>query len=289
MFLLSTCNDRSSRKEAIINAIQSAGDFDIAQLSREDQALISEEYAPESNFEIEEQETILVKESNSNQKSAFHNRKLIKTGSIKYESDNMNKSRIEIEKLVKKHNAFISNEKSNNYNYRKEQELSVRIPFDNFDKFINDLSSSVSEFDFKNINVTDVTEEYIDVQSRLKAKYKLEESFLALLKKALKIKDILEIEKELNNVRSSIETMEGRLRYLKDQVSLSTLHINFYKTSSREYKKEKGFFSKLWYNFQSGFSGLLAFTLGIVSVWPFIIIVSVIIYFIRRFFRNRKK
>ena len=287
-----SCNTEQSRKEAILDIISSAGDISPSILSAEDRALVADEYdfneieKTNTTNQQKRQQATNTKDIPTKNK-AFRNRKLIKTGSISYETDEIEKSRKEIEKLVKKHYAFISNEESNNSSYRLEQSLSIRIPYENFDAFVSDLSGSVKKFDYKNINVKDVTEEYIDIQSRLKAKHKLEESYLVLLKKAFKIKDILEIEKELNNVRSDIESMEGRLRYLKDQVSLSTLNIVFYETQNVEYETEKGFFSKLWYNFQSGFGALQQIVLGVVSIWPVLLIIGGILFLFKRWWKKR--
>ncbi len=281
IILLANCNNNSTRKNEILNAIESSADFKMEMLSQKDKKIIEDEYptskTPNSN-----------EEKASTKTPVNYNRKLIKTGEIKYETDDINKSRAFLETLVKKHHAFIANERSNNFTAELNQNLAIRIPFENFDAFVSDLSTSVSKFDFKNINVQDVTEEYIDIQSRLKAKYKLEESYLALLKKALKIKDIIAIEKELNYVRSDIESMEGRLRYLKDQVSLSTLNITMYKKLEIKYQNKKGFFSKLFYNFQSGFDGLLQLFLGLVSIWPMLLIFSLIIFLIRKWWKKRK-
>ena len=73
------------------------------------------------------------------------------------------------------------------------------------------------------IDSQDVTEEYIDITARLKTKKELEARYLELLKKANKVEEIVSIEKEIGNLRSDIESIEGRLRYINNAVAYSTL------------------------------------------------------------------
>lgn len=66
-------------------------------------------------------------------------------------------------------------------------------------KLLIDATKGVDKFDHKNIEVKDVTEEFLDVKARLKTKKELEDRYIDLLKKANNIKEILEIETRLDN------------------------------------------------------------------------------------------
>src|SRR5690606_38732329 len=108
--------------------------------------------------------------------------------------------------------------------------------------------------------------------------------------KAKTVKEILEIERELGNLRADIESFEGRLKYLKDQVSFSTLGISFYELVAVE--KDNKFGQKFIDGFASGWENLIWFFLGLTNIWPFILLIVVLIWFIRKRIitrRNRKK
>lgn len=72
----------------------------------------------------------------------------------------------------------------------------------------------------------DVTEEFVDLQARLRAKQKLEARLTEILGQATSVKETLEVENELARVRTEIEQIEGRSQYLSDRVKMSTIHIS---------------------------------------------------------------
>lgn len=73
--------------------------------------------------------------------------------------------------------------------------------------------------------VQDVTEEFIDVEARLRNLKRSEEHLLELLKRTGKVSELLNVERELSNRRSEIERLEGRLRYLKQRIAFSTINV----------------------------------------------------------------
>lgn len=99
---------------------------------------------------------------------------------------------------------------------------------------------------------------------------------------------MIEIERELSNIREEIESRQGRLKYLNDKVSLSTLNVEFYKITA-ETGVTTSYGRKMWNALRSGFNALSVFFLGLINIWPFIIIILIAVYFIRKQLRNRKK
>ena len=71
----------------------------------------------------------------------------------------------------------------------------------------------------------DVTEEYIDLQARIRTKQALEAQFLEIMKQAKTVSDALEVQRQISEVRGEIERLEGRRRFLENQSSLSTIKI----------------------------------------------------------------
>jgi hypothetical protein len=146
--------------------------------------------------------------------------------------------------------------------------LIVRIPASKFDSFLNSATKDVHYFDHKQIDVKDVTAEYFDVETRLKTKKEIELRYRELLKKASTIKDILSVETELGTIRTEIESAEGQLKLLADQVQYSTLRIEFYKITSTP----AVFTYQLSSAFSKGWENLLMMLILAVDVWPFILL-----------------
>ena len=127
-----------------------------------------------------------------------------------------------------------------------------------------------------------MTEEFLDVDARLKTKKELEIRYLDILKKASTVKEILDVERELGQLRSDIESIEGRLKYLNNQVSLATLTITIYQQLSTETQ----FGKKLKKGFKNGFDNLIWFFVYLTNIWPFILIIILVLIFLH--FRNKK-
>ncbi|MBW3518838.1 DUF4349 domain-containing protein [Flavobacterium sp. NKUCC04_CG] len=216
--------------------------------------------------------------------------KIIKTGNIRYEVKDLNTSFETLNQLIKSHSGFIQNDNSGsqyNYTYRN---IIIRVPNKNFDKLLDAISKDVAYFDNKTITATDVTEEFIDVEARLKTKKILENRYLELLGKTNKIAEILEIEKSLSQIREEIESVQGRLNYLKNQISYSTLTIEIYQTSASGIGITESYPIKMWHAVVSGFNSLSGFILGVLTLWPYLIITAVIYILVRkRIWKRRKK
>jgi hypothetical protein len=145
-------------------------------------------------------------------------RKLVKNGDISFEVKNIRDTRAFLQKIISKHKGYISNEKIEDYRINPTEILTIRMPNSNFDNIINEIGLQVGEFDSKRIDIEDVTAEFVDIEARLKNKKQLEGKYQELLAKANNMTDILKIEKEISLIREDIESTEGRLRYLNNQV-----------------------------------------------------------------------
>ena len=77
------------------------------------------------------------------------------------------------------------------------------------------------------VNAQDVTAEWVDVEARLANHRRSEARLQALLaENTATLADVLQVERELARVRGEIESYEGRMRVLSDQVGLATLHLD---------------------------------------------------------------
>lgn len=105
--------------------------------------------------------------------------------------------------------------------------VTVRVPNERFQDALNQIKS-MPDVDVLRVQVTgeDRTEQFIDLDARLKAKQAEEQRYLALLARADKIDDILRIDQVLANVRAQIEQLQGQLNALKSRSSLATITVS---------------------------------------------------------------
>lgn len=222
------------------------------------------------------------------EKQVDNQQKIIKTGNLRFETQDLAETRDRILKALSAANGYIENESAGKDYQGNYQDLKLRIPSENFQQALDLISKGVEYYDEKTISQRDVTEEFIDIEARLKAKRELENRYLELLNKASSVKEILEIERELSLIREEIEAKEGRLKYLSKQVSYSTLNVHFYKTSV-ETGVTKSYGSKIIQALKGGWEGISTFVLGLIYIWPFILLVILAIFLIRRWQKRKAR
>jgi hypothetical protein len=214
--------------------------------------------------------------------------KVIKKATLKFETSDLEKTRNQIQKAIVENKASIQQENEGKEGYSFYKRITIRVPNQNFEKLIASIGNGVSYFDEKEISSQDVTAEFIDTEARLKTKKTLETRYLELLKKAGKVSEMLEIEKKLSEIREEIESKEGQLQYMQRQVSMSSVYVEFYKTSPSESGVTKSFGSKMVNALETGFLGLSSLFLWFLEVWPFIIILVALFFLVRRRFKRKK-
>ena len=215
--------------------------------------------------------------------------KIIKEGNLRFETTDLDASYTQIQNAVKSNNASIQNDTEGKDYATVFRKLIIRVPSKNFDPFLTQISKGVSYFDNKEITSQDVTTEFIDIEARLKAKKVLEIRYMELLKKANKVSEMLEIEAQLSAIREEIEAKQGQLNYMQNQVSLSTITVEFYKNVPTDSGVTTSYGTKIWNAFKSGFNNLSSFFIIILSIWPFIAILFAVVYFIKKRFTSKNK
>lgn len=163
--------------------------------------------------------------SDNNQKqdtsAANIQRKLIKNGSVSLEVESLSQTDAQIQVWLKSYNGYILNSSIND----KNSYYTIRIPQNKFEEAMN-ATGNLGKILHNDIYSNDVTEEYYDTESRLNTKKILQKKYEDYLSRAKDVKELLQIERELNNVISEIESMEGRLKRLDSLIDYSTITIN---------------------------------------------------------------
>lgn len=205
-------------------------------------------------------------EAGSQLQSEVIERKLIRSGNIYLQVSSLEDSAAALEAWVSKYNGYVSS--SNQYS--NSNNFTVRIPAEKFDEAMNSISR-IGKVKSRSVQAEDVTDSYYDLKTRLETKKLLREKYNQYLKKAENIKDLMEIERNLNNVISEIESMEGRLKLLINQIDYSTISIYMETATpafSPSYSINKIDFKRIGYN-------IVNFVIGLFKVLIYIIVYGI--------------
>jgi len=230
---------------------------------------------------------------NKNQSSAQRidtiSKKIIKNGDMRIQVGDIKKSQNQINEIIKNNKAYIQKEEFQNTDTDDNLYITIRVPHKNFDTLVNSFSNGIGSVLSKNISSDDVTEEYTDVSIKLANKKIYLEKYRDMLKKAATTKDMLEIQENIRELEDEIDVAEGRLRFIDDRVNYSTLNLNLYKEKVRSSATSKiGFGSRFGDSVTEGWNSFVTFILGIISLWPFFLLIPVFVFLWRKW-RGRKK
>ncbi|GGX16647.1 hypothetical protein GCM10007384_17670 [Aquimarina muelleri] len=179
-------------------------------------------------------------------------------------------------KIAAKYRGYVSDERFTNTNYSKENRFTIRVPQNNFDIVLDSICKTAEFVDFKNISTIDVTEEYVDITSRLKTKLEVKQRYETILRtKAKTVEDILMAEEKLSKLQEEIESAQGRLKYLGSKVTYSTIQLDIYETIIPKVQSEKytlGFLDKAKKGLLFGWSVIEVLTLSLFYIWPLLIL-----------------
>ena len=221
---------------------------------------------------------------------AVMHKKIIRDGSLTLKVKDIIAVRKLVDSIVFKMGGYIGSESFNSYEQESSYNIIIRVPAAQFDRLVERLEKGTGEVLFKDISARDVTEEFVDLEIRLANKRKFNGRYAELLKKAGSVKEILEIEENIRKIEEEIESTEGRLRYLSDQVAYSKLTLTL--TQEKEYKykprQARNFAERLKESLHEGWKGFVSFLLFLLRIWPFWIL-AVIGWALYRRYKRRKK
>ena len=218
-------------------------------------------------------------------------KKIIKDGRLGLRVKELDNTKFRVDTLIRNYGGYYANESFNNTDWESSFNLKIRIPSSNFEKFITAIESGDGEIDYKEIDARDVTDQFIDLETRLETKRNYLKRYNDLLKLAKSIKEILEIEEKIRGLEEEIESTTGRLRYLSDLVDYSTLDLTISKRRDFKYNpvNRDRFSERLKESLSKGWFGFVDFLLFMIKIWPFWIIVILILYLWRKYKKTKKK
>lgn len=149
---------------------------------------------------------------------------LVKTGTMSLEVTDVELSTQQARQVTKKHRGYLENISSSQQD-QPYARLELRIPKDRLSAVMDELAS-LGKVTSREIEVEDVTGQWVDLQAKLKNMRALRDRLRTLLSKAQNVKEMLEVEKELARVQSDLDSLEGRLKAMSKHNTYSKLTLS---------------------------------------------------------------
>lgn len=225
-------------------------------------------------------------------------RMIIHRAQLELNVKNFEQAQMNIEKKAKKLGGYIV--ESNVYRENEDAirgNMTVRVPAKHFETFLADAEGEASEILERFVTGEDVTEQYVDLESRVKSKRVVEERLLEFMGTAEKTEDLLKISSDLAVVQEEIELIVGKINYLENQTSFSTIDIGMYenrviipgvdgKKLDTWEKTKKQFATSTNFLLEAG-SGIVVFLFGNLPIIVLLLFVGGGIYFLTRIKRSK--
>ena len=193
----------------------------------------SAETAANYSYDAQAQKVSLTESEKVEETTAAVDRKIIRNADLTMEVPSTTTTQHQIASIAESHGGFVVTSESKQRDNAEpakrtlDIKLVVRIPENQFGTALDQIRAlGTGTPKEEKITGQDVTEEFIDLEARIKTQKALEAQFLLIMRQAGKISDALEVQRQLADVRSEIEKLEGRKRFLENRSSLATITVN---------------------------------------------------------------
>jgi hypothetical protein len=221
-------------------------------------------------------------------------RKIIKSAYIELEieSGKFESSLFKISSLAEQNGGFVSNTQSysDSEGNLTSGRINIRIPCGNFD-FVVDKVRAIGTVESISMSGQDVTQEYVDLESRLRNLKVQEEVLLDLMSQSKTVADSIEVQRELSYVQGEIEVIKGRMNYLDTMISFSTIDVYLHEPEPIRTTPGWGFFNALKRGLRGAvkvFNGIVVFLIVMSPVLVLIAIILIIVWLIIRARKRRR-
>jgi hypothetical protein len=224
-------------------------------------------------------------------------RKIIRHANLAIEVSSPAEIQPKIASIAESHQGFVvtteATQRTNEDRTKPETTVTlvVRVPAAQFNQTVSDIRAAGLRVVQEKMTGQDVTEEFMDLEARVKNQKALEAQFIEIMKRAGTVEDALNVQRELANVRTEIERLEGRRRFLENQASLSTINVTL--QTPTQIVNATGF----WYKVQSSFADgvdaaaevILFLIRAFVALLPIVLLIVLPAGLIARFIVRRLK
>jgi len=211
-------------------------------------------------------------------------KKIIKTALLNLEIKDYTGYYSSLREKIKNLGGYIAQEEQRQSAYKIENTLVIKIPVEQFDNALAQLTDKAEKLNEKKITSQDVSAEYIDTRSRMESKKQVRQQYIALLKQAKNMEDILNVQSEINSIQEEIEAAAGRVEYLGHSSAYSTINLTYYQVlnSSASDNDRPSFGTRINAAFKTGWEWITSLFVVLVSVWPLCLVTFFALIFYRR-------
>ena len=236
--------------------------------------------------------------SNAANASAPAQRRIIRNASLTLEVEQPTKAMQTIASIAESRGGFVVTSDSVRRDATRGTKsyevitVELRVPAAQFDAALAEIRGAAGDnVTAQKITGKDVTEEYIDLEARLGTQKALEAQLMEIMKRAEEVEDAIAVQRELTNVRTEIERVEGRRRFLENQSSLSTISVTL--QPAAPLVSTTGFFQSVGAAFGEGIDIAATVTLFLIRVLlallPIAIFLGLPVYFVLRYIVRRAR
>jgi len=157
------------------------------------------------------------------------NRKIVRQAELDLEVDSATNTQSSIEQLAERHGGYVvsaTRDVSHESAIDTRVSVVIRVPADQLTNTLTDVKRLGRGIGSERVTSDDVTDEFIDVSARIVSQENLEHQYFDILKRAETVKDAMEVQKELAEVRTEIERLKGRQQLLDKESAFSTLTVH---------------------------------------------------------------
>ena len=218
--------------------------------------------------------------------------KIIKSAyiAVQVDKDTFQNKMLEITIIAERSGGYVSNTDSysNPEGNISSGRIVIRVPVEKFNSVVEEVKK-VGEVKTISISGQDVTQEYVDLESRLRNYEAQEKVLLELMAKSTDVSDSIEVQRELNNVQGEIEVIKGRMNYLDNMVSLSTIDINLYEPEVAAPIEGGGFINAVKRGAEGAVKVLNGIAFVFIAISPLLVLAGIIILIVWGSIRARNK
>ena len=154
-------------------------------------------------------------------------RKVISSATVSIKVEVVEEVVAQIRTVAESMGGFVEQLSSSGTAGRQQASMTIRVPQDLFFTALERIEV-LGEVESKSLGSEDVSEQFIDLEARLKSSLRQEESLLSLLGRSATVSEVLTIERELARIRSEIERLQGQLNFLERRVALATIVLSLF-------------------------------------------------------------
>lgn len=206
-------------------------------------------------------------------------RKIIRNAAMTIEIDDPADASRDLSSIAESNGGFVVTSETQRSSGTPKITVTARVPADRFGAAVDAIRELGGRVLSDKVTGQDVTEEYIDLEARIRTSTALEQQFIEIMKQARTVADALQVQREIATVRTEIERLEGRRRYLENQSSLSTIVVTLQPPAPVVGTTSHGFIGSIREAFGDSIDTGTAIILGFIRLIGFLVPVALLIGF----------